>query len=52
MGKLESIHQCFFLNEKNEGRQLDRNTILRRLEFMPKTSPKNAIQEFHLWKAA
>jgi hypothetical protein len=31
-----------FLERKNEGRQIDKNTSLRRLEFMPRTSPKNA----------
>ncbi len=34
--KLESIHEQHFLEQKNEGRKSDKNSSLRRLEFMPR----------------
>ncbi len=33
--KLKSFHEKRFVERKNEGRKLDKNSNLRRLEFMP-----------------
>jgi hypothetical protein len=33
---------------ENEGRKPDKNSSLRRLEFMLRNLEKNAVQEFHL----
>jgi hypothetical protein len=46
--KPESIREQHFVEGKNEGRKLDNDSSLRRLEFMPRTSTKNVVQEFHL----
>jgi hypothetical protein len=48
--ELESLHEKHFVERKNEGRKPDKNSSLRRLEFVPRaeTSTKNAVQEFHL----
>jgi hypothetical protein len=35
--KLESIHEKHFVEQKNEGRKLDKNSSLRRLKFMPRS---------------
>jgi hypothetical protein len=35
-GKLKSIHKKHFVERKNEGRKPDKNSSLRRLEFMPR----------------
>jgi hypothetical protein len=34
--KLESIHKYHFVERKNEGRKPDKNSSLRRLEFLPR----------------
>jgi hypothetical protein len=34
--KLESIHEWHFVERENEGRMPDKNSSLRRLEFMPR----------------
>ncbi len=34
--KLESIHKWHFVERKTEGRKPDKNSSLRRLEFMPR----------------
>ncbi len=34
--KLESINEKHFVEWKNEGRKLDKNSRLRRIEFMPR----------------
>ncbi len=49
--KLESIHEYHFVERKNEGRKRDKNSSLRRLEFVPRKANKNAVQEFHLWSS-
>jgi hypothetical protein len=36
------------MERKNEGRKSDKNSSLRRLEFMPRNSTKNVVEEFHL----
>jgi hypothetical protein len=34
--KLKSVHEKYFVERKNEGRKLDKNSNLRRLELMPR----------------
>jgi hypothetical protein len=46
--KLEYIHEQHLVERKNAGRKPNKNSSHRRLKFMPRTSTKNAIQEFHL----
>ncbi len=38
-----------FVERKNEGRKLDKNSSLRRREFMPRNLEKKCVQEFHPW---
>jgi hypothetical protein len=35
-GKLEAIHEWHFVEQKKKGRKPDKNSIMRRLEFVPK----------------
>jgi hypothetical protein len=34
--KLESIHEQYIVEQKNEGKKPDKNSILRKLEFTPR----------------
>jgi hypothetical protein len=43
------MNSIYVVERKIEGRKPDKTSSLRRLEFMPRTSTKTAVQEFHLW---
>jgi hypothetical protein len=48
LGKLEYIHEQYFVEWQNDGRKPEKTQVLEDSSVCPETSTKNAVKEFHL----